>query len=228
MKFDTYSEELFAGICIRHGYQVEKLPTRSKQSLKTADFVIETPHCRLIAEIEELTPNKDDQRQIEEMHETGATDGGRKIGARARAAIRRAAVQLKDHRNENLPMIAVLYDNVRTSDGRVGYPMFYLEHHDIDAAMYGDRVMHVSLGGSPSVVPDRNGAARTTTTGEKNYLSAIVVISDWDDKTLYIYHNRFARVALPFEVFSDTWCYHYQKSEQTYSEPWTWHPVMKG
>src|SRR4029077_16423149 len=136
MNFDTRSEELFAAICDRHGYDVEKLHTRSRNGLKTADFAIMTPYGRIIAEVEELKPNRDDLRQIREMKETGTTNGGGTIASRARAAIRHAADQLKHHCDQRVPMIAVLYDNVRTPDGRVGYPMYYLEHHHIDAAMY--------------------------------------------------------------------------------------------
>jgi hypothetical protein len=100
MNYDTRSEKLFAAICDRHGYRVDKLPLRSESGLKTADFSIQTPHGRIIAEIEELTPNRDDLRQIREMKETGTTSGGGRIGSRARAAMRHAAVQLKGHRDE--------------------------------------------------------------------------------------------------------------------------------
>jgi len=106
---------------------------------------VQTPHGCIIAEIEELTPNPDDLRQIREMRDTGSSSGGSVIGARAHAAIRHAAMQLREHQATEVPMIAVLYDNVRTPEGRVGYPMFYLEAHHIDAAMYGDGVVYVPL-----------------------------------------------------------------------------------
>ena len=72
MKFDTRSEDLFAAICDRHAYQLDKLPTRSEQGLKTADFSVQTPYGRIIAEVEELTPNRDDLRQIREMKKIGS------------------------------------------------------------------------------------------------------------------------------------------------------------
>jgi hypothetical protein len=223
MKFDTRSEELFAAICERHGYQLEKLATRSEQGLKTADFSVQTPNGRIIAEVEELTPNLDDLRQIREMKEIGRTTGGDTIGARARAAIRHAATQLRDHYDEAVPMIAVLYDNVRTPDGRVAYPMFYVEPHHIDAAMYGDRVAYVPLAGGVSLRPDRSGGGRTTTKKEKTYLSAVAVISDWDDETLLLYHNHHAAIELPPQIFSDDKCRHFWKGSEVYGEPWKWH-----
>lgn len=223
MELDTKSEELFAAICGRHSYEVTKLPTRSDEYLKTADFSALTPYGRIVAEIEELSPNPDDLRQIKEMKETGITHGGGTIGVRARRAIRHASIQLSDHSNEQVPLIAVLYDNVRTLDGRVAYPLYYLEPHHIDAAMYGQRVVHVALRGGVTPHSDRSGGGRTTTPNEKNYLSAVAIISDWDDKKLFVYHNCFADYPLPVEVFSDHLCHHLKKGSDPCQEPWQWH-----
>jgi hypothetical protein len=38
MKFDTRSEELFAAICDRQGYQLDKLATRSEQGPEDCGF----------------------------------------------------------------------------------------------------------------------------------------------------------------------------------------------
>jgi len=227
MDLDTKSEELFVSICNRHGYRVEKLPTRSDQGLKTADFSIQTRDGRILAEVEELTPNSDDLRQIKKFEETGSTSAVGTIGSRARAAIRHATLQLKNHCSERVPMIAVLYDNVRTPNGRVAYPMYYLEHHHIDAAMYGDRIVPVPLGEDVTPRPDRSGGGRTTTQAEKNYLSAVAVISDWDDETMFVFHNSFAGIPLPVEVFSDSRCHHYRKGFDPHGEPWKWHPATE-
>ena len=74
--------------------------------------------------------------------------------------------------------------------------MFYLRRHDIDAAMYGDRVAYISLATRSRLQPDRNGGQRTCTANQKTYISAIAVISDPDDKTVLFYHNCFASVPL--------------------------------
>jgi hypothetical protein len=230
MNCETRSEQLFQLICKRHGYSISKIPTRSKEALRTADFSVTTPHGRFIAEIEELSPNGDDLRQIKEMKETGRTLGGDTIGARARRAIRHGADQLRFHRAEKLPMLIVLYDNVRTEDGRVGYPMLYVEQPHIDAAMYGDLVVHVPLTPGAPCSPQRSGGKRTTTCNEKNYVSAVAVISDWDDQTLFIYQNFYAEIPFPRAIFSDSKCYHYRKGLAPHSEPWSWHTIeaMRG
>jgi len=225
MQFDTKSEELFAAICDRHEYEVTKLPTRSDQFLKTADFSVSTPYGRIIAEVEELTPNDDDRRQIREFKETNKTHGGGTVGARARRAIRHASIQLRDHTDEQVPMIAVLYNNLKTEDGPVPYSMCNLESFHIDAAMYGFRVVHVALKKGVTPRPDRSGGGRTTTASEKTYLSAVAVISDWDDQRLFVYHNHFAKYPLPVEIFSDDLCRHFKKGTHPYQEPQKWYPA---
>lgn len=223
MKFDTLSEELFNRICLRHGYTVQKITVREDR--KTADFYVDTPQGRIVAEVEELRPNDDDLRQIKEMKNFGTTGGGCTIGARARNSIRHAAKQLRDHAEEGLPMIAVLYDNVRTGDGRVAYPMFYVEPHQIDAAMYGDRQAHISLHTGKASCPDSSGGSRTMTMREKRYVSAVSVISDWDDETFLTFHNSFADSPLTPEIFYDSKCHHFRKGADPYAEPWKWHRV---
>jgi hypothetical protein len=218
----TKSEKLFEAICKRLHYEVTKIDTNSKEGLQTPDFVVKTPNFSLIAEVKELTPNPDDQRQIREMKEQNATLGGSVIGARVRRAIRSASDQLERFEDRQIPLVIVLYDNVRTGDGRASYPMFYTEMHHIDAAMYGNLVVTVQFGGQEPRIPDRAGGGRTLTETEKNYISAVAVISDWDDETLHIYHNYFAKVPLSSSGFNDLKCIHFLKRGIPWSQPWKW------
>src|SRR4030095_11263700 len=94
---------------------------------RSADVRVTANGITLIVEVKELTPNRDDLRQIREMKDTGTTSGSSNIGARAREAIKEASVQLRLYKGQNLPLLILLYDNVRTADGRIAYPMCYLE-----------------------------------------------------------------------------------------------------
>ena len=223
MSFDTNSEKIFASICRRHGYEAVKLPPRSKAAHKTADFRVTTSSGKFTAEIEELCPNKDDLRQIREMKERGFTSGGGEIGSRARNAIRHASVQLRSHRQEAVPLLIVLYNNIRTADGRAEPPLSHLEGYQIDAAMFGDLVVHVPMNPTAPTRPDRSGGGRTMTAKEKTYISAVAVISDWDDESIIVYHNCFAERQFPTTIFTDAKCYHYHKRGEPYTQPWTWH-----
>lgn len=60
----THSEEIFELICRNAGYEIEHLDVRDREANPSADFVIGGGDFRLIAEVEELRPNKDDLRQI--------------------------------------------------------------------------------------------------------------------------------------------------------------------
>jgi hypothetical protein len=223
---ETHSEQLFRAICSRHGYEVSKLDARA-QLRKTADFSVNAKGLRFIAEVKELTPNPDDLRQIREMKETGTTSGGGNISAQARRAIEEAAIQLRVHKGDGVPLLIVLYDHVRTADGRVAYPMYHVEPHIIDAAMYGDLVVTVPT--EPGILrqPDRSGGGRMMTEATKTYVSAVAVISDWDDKSLLIHHNRFTKISFPVEIFSDDLCHHLEKRGAPFAEPWKWHPIPK-
>jgi hypothetical protein len=172
-----------------------------------------------MVEVEELRPNRDDIRQIRETESNSFTGGGCTIGARPRQHIRRAAHQLKPYAAEAIPLIITLYDNVRIGKTRVAYPMFYLQPHDIDAAMYGDRTAYISLATGRRSVPDRNGGKRTCTASEKDYISAVAVISDHDDATVFFYHNSFAKVPLRPPLFRGEAFLHFVK---VVDQPWKW------
>ncbi len=125
-------------------------------------------------------------------------------------------------------MIAVLYNNVQTADGRVGMPMFFTELHHIDAAMYGNIVVTVSLNGSKVHAPDKAGGGRCLTETRRRYVSAVCVLSDWDDQTFYLFHNFFAKHPLRIDVFADPQCFHYVKAGNPWTSPWKWQQIGGG
>jgi hypothetical protein len=224
-KPDTHSDYLFQKICARHGYKAARLERQPHLSRPSADFLVTANGLTFVVEVKELTPNRDDLRQIREMKDTGTTSDGGNIGSRAREAIKEASVQPRPYKNQNLPLLIVLYDNVRTADGRVAYPMYYLEPHCIDAAMYGDLVVTVPMRPGTPRTADRSGGGRTMTETTKTYISAVAVISDWDDESFLIYHNRFAEKQLPQTVFNDSKYSHFEKCGAPFAEPWKWHAV---
>jgi hypothetical protein len=223
----TKSEGLFIAACQRHGYVVNRLTTRAREGLKTPDFQVEAGHVNFVAEVKELLPNKEDLQIIQELRTRGVSSitGGGEIGSRVRVKIREAKKQLKHYRSTGIPLVLVLYDNIAKDKHRASYPDCYLEPYQIDAAMYGHLVASVSLTAQKSTMPDRAGGERTMTPTEKTYISAIIVISAWNDESLSVYHNRFAEVPLPFTVFTDPKSAHYVKSGEPGSEPWLWHKV---
>jgi hypothetical protein len=221
-RFQTDSERIFCEICESQLYQVDVLPTRDAEGIRTADFRITAGGKSFIAEIEELRPNNEELQCIRNWNEGRRTGSGHIIGARARNHIREAADQLKAHSSDNLPLVIVLYNSIRRHGGNFFTPMRHLEAHDIDGAMYGDMVVEVALMNTVATSPDRNGGKRTLTQTEKVYISAVAVISDLDDRTMLIYHNYFATVPLPQDFFIGPDFDHFEKPESPFTTPWQW------
>ena len=219
----THSEAIFERICRNAGYDVERPALREVEGVPSADFVVWTSAFRVIAEVEELQPNVDDLRLIDSIRRGEMAAYGSTIGARSRKHIRRAARQLKPYSAQGIPLLVVLYNNVRVDDVRAAHPTFYLEGHDIDAAMYGDRTAYISVATCAPTGPDRNGGKRTCMAKEKKHISAIAVISDHNDATVIFYHNQFADVPLAPPAFRDSSFFHLQKVPD---EPWKWIPVV--
>jgi hypothetical protein len=228
MSAETKSERLFAELCKRHGYRAFKIEPESRAGRRTADFQVSTPHGDIVAEVKELRPNREDRHYIQEMKEKHQATYSSTVGSRAREALRDAAKQLKRHIGRGLPMVAVLYDNVQTADGRVGMPMSFTELHHIDAAMYGNLVVTVPLKGGKVHDPDKAGGGRCLTETRRRYVSAVGVISDWDDQTLYMFHNFFADTPLRVDVFADHKCFHYVKAGHPWTSPWKWQQIGGG
>jgi hypothetical protein len=221
-KFETHSERVLWNICKDCGYEIQTLPSREKINLRTADFRINHAGITMIAEVEEIRANQDDLRQIREMKEKHFTTGGGIIGARARHHIRDAADQLKAHASERVPLVVFLYNSIRKSTGGGFWPMANLESYHIDAAMYGNMVVHVALTPGAACRPDRNGGKRTLTATEKTYISAVAVISDNDDRTVIFYHNCFAAVPLPKDFFVGPHFFHLEKPKEPFDSPCQW------
>lgn len=218
----TRSENLFAALCQRLRYCCTAIPEKPEAARRTPDYRVSTPFGDLIAEVKELQPNPEDRETIRLQRTEVGPSGSDTIGHRARKAIRDAANQLKVHRDERVPMLVVLYDNVRTEYGRFGYPVYFLESASIDAAMYGDRKVLVRAPDAEGVSAEFNGGHRTTTAREKRYISAVLVISDHDDVTTYVYHNIHAERPLPAHIFVGEKCFHCRKSGDGHQTPWQW------
>ena len=218
----THSEMVFERICRNAGYQTQRPVLQDREGVPTADFVVSTSGFRLAAEVEELRPNKDDLQRIDSTRRGKMPAYGSTIGARSRQHIRRAARQLKPYSVHGIPLLVVLYNNVQLAGIRATHPMFHLESHDIDAAMYGDRTAYISIATCAPTGRDRNAGRRTCTAKEKKYISAVAVISDHDDGTMTFYHNQFANVPLKPPAFRGNNFFHFQKVPD---EPWKWVPL---
>jgi hypothetical protein len=129
----TKSEELFDYYCELMQYECDEIPAGSEYG-QTSDRLVHAKGLTLIVEIKELTPNEDDKRQAEELARQGMTVSNERPGKRIQEKIRQAAPQLRKYRNQKVPLVLVLYDNIEL-DGHI--PNGFLEPHLVDFSMYG-------------------------------------------------------------------------------------------
>jgi hypothetical protein len=212
--FETLSEQLFADLCSREGYSPTKIPTDGKPS---ADFRVLTPLGCLLAEVKELTPNKEERELIRQTEKGEIVAYGGTIGSRAHREIRRASEQLGMYRDEKLPSLVVLYSNITQSCNNL-----HLEYVDIDVAMNGQWVTWVSRPDGGPRPPDFNGGKRALTDWSGRHVSAVMVISNLNHERAYIYHNAHATTPLPVGTFVGENCFHYKKPGMPQETPTKW------
>jgi len=197
----TVSEKCFVDYCYRRGYAVEAIE-RQPNVRKTADFRVTAHGHRAIVEIKELISNDEVRPAYDPDPNRKPKKSSDVFADRARTHIAEAAEQLRSYRSEGLPLVGVLYDNIQLNGRRHPFPYIDLDAGQIDAGMYGyhrEFPTIVSGRGTPRKKPR---IERLMTSEEKRYVSAVCVLYDIPELQMRTYHNFYAKVPLPAQVFS--------------------------
>ncbi len=117
----TKSEILFEQYCKSMGYVCNPIIAGSERG-KTPDFEV-IAESKVIVEIKELTPNKDDERQAKELMQQHWTTGGGRPGKRIYDHIKSAASQLRTYKDSATPCVLLLYDNIIVDGMRPHIPI---------------------------------------------------------------------------------------------------------
>lgn len=196
----TTSEIFFEQFCTRNGVRWEPIATEVAPGAKTPDYAIFPKDTKVITEIKEIQENATERQQREKLAEVGWStfgEGGVKVGDRARDIITTAAKQLRRKAKGKFPALIVIYN-----------PSFLLSHHTephaIKAAMYGfDQIVlglaPIQKRKKPRLIDRKSGPGRKVGSDFNTTISAVAVI---DGEGLTIYHNVFAAIPLPVELFS--------------------------
>jgi hypothetical protein len=196
----TTSELFFEQLCTKRGIRWEQIATQAAAGEKTPDYAVFPKDTKVIAEIKEIQENAAERRQRDQLAKVGwSTFGERgvKVGDRARDIITTAAKQLRRMAKGKFPAIIVIYN-----------PSFLLSHHTephaIKAAMYGfDQIVlglaPIHMRKKPRLIDRKSGPGRKMGTQFNITISAVAVI---DGEGLTMYHNVFAAIPLPVELFS--------------------------
>ncbi len=202
----TKSEILFSEYCARHGYSIEEIAVGSR---KTPDFRVSKNDSSCIVEVKEMQPNRADRKFGADLELLGYAEFGEVPGKRIRGILRSAAKQLQAFKDKNLPLIILLYDNIRYNEGLVHAPTYVFDH--LGFAMYGDGQVNIEMHadeikGSTEV----RGGNRRFTSLRSTYISAVSVLYDFSGPTrMLTFHNYFARVKCPLGLFSEGSSAHY-------------------
>ena len=221
----TKSEALFTSFCRSLGYTLYPIPVQETQ---TPDFMVRAPAGDFFAEVKQLDPNPQDLVLLAQAKRGEAVFVSLNLGGRARGLIEKAADQLRSVKQEGLPGLIILYDNIRL-DGGINLGPGPLTSDHISAALFGDWVVDVKIDNcSGRIIEsiDRHGPHETVTLDRKTYVSAVIVLcDDCGPLTAQVYHNPFAAVALPEQFFEGHSCHHFKVPREEAKRPQSWGKV---
>ena len=186
------SELLFEDYCTRAGIDWKHI--EEKDGAKTPDYELVIDDQTIIAEVKEITKNKEERESDRLLKERGYGNAlGGRPGARVRKKITNSSPQIKARTAGRHPGILVLYDN--------GQIAGHLDQYHIMTAMYGLEVVDVAVPRDPSIRPYRTGTrfgpSKKMTDDANRSISAIgALVVTAPDRViqLRVYHNSFAAV----------------------------------
>jgi hypothetical protein len=187
----TLSETLFEKFCSNSGITLVRVP---EEQTPTPDYELIVEGQRIIVEVKEITSNKEEQESDRLLIERGYGNvRSRTPGERVRKKISASSPQIKSRMLGTFPSILVLYDG--RNEG-------HLWSDNIRVAMYGLEQINIAVpmdrSKSPYAMGMSYGPKRKMTEQHNTSISAIGVLytPNSADIDLYLYHNRFAMVAL--------------------------------
>ena len=194
------SELLFEDYCTRAGIEWKRV--EEEQGAKTPDYALAIDGRTIIAEVKEITRNKEEEESYRLMKERGYGEAlGGKPGARVRKKIMDSSPQIRARTAGCHPGILVLYND--------GHVAGHLDRYHIMTAMYGLEVVNVAVPRDPSIAPYRTGTrfgpGKKMTRDANTSISAVgalVVTAPDRIIELHVYHNRFAAVPIESELLA--------------------------
>ena len=193
------SELLFEDFCkqseIRcERFEAEEVSTGVRPKAPDYDLIIDDR--TIIAEVKEITQNKEERESERLLKERGyGSVLGGTPGARVRKKINDSSPQIRKRTLGRRPGILVLYDYGRTAK--------HLDPYHIMTAMYGLEVVDIAVPADPSAQPysmgTRFGPGKKMTQDANTSISAIGVLAVTAPNgfiRLDVFHNRCAAVPI--------------------------------
>lgn len=196
----TESERLFEYFCITRKLLFERVP---ESSLPSADYLLLFKDYKIVAEIKQLEPNKEEKevirKPVEEWDQYDVFHWGIP-GERIRKKIKSAMPQLQALSQGVLPTVIILYNNIKV------WPEL-ADEYAIRVAMYGIETAIISSEVAPEggakILQKWYGQRKQATSNQNTTLSAIAVMENIEnDVTMKIYHNYYAKNLIEKNIFA--------------------------
>lgn len=188
----TASEIHFENLCADLHIPMRRI---IETSSKTPDYELTIDEQLIVAEVKEMTRNKEEEESDRVLQERGYGNVlSTTPGDRVRKKISEASQQIRARAKGKYPSLLVLFDR--------GFVAGHLDPYCIRVAMYGLEQLHIAVPIDPSVSSYPTGMSygpkRKMTEEHNTSISAIGVLFATGPNTilLHVYHNRFAAVPL--------------------------------
>lgn len=204
VRVKTISEQLFEQFCANHSLELFRVePPGIQQGVRIPDYEIRLRDVTIITEIKEISPSKEDRKELERLaavvkRNSEKPDGedrepiswARTIGERVSNSIKKAAPQLKA-RVKDQPALVIVYDNMGFYGGDT-------EGGDMLAAMGGAETWAIDIPRDPMLQPQVAGVSfgfeNVTSPGSNTTISAVAALDVVSDgMSLRCFHNRYAK-----------------------------------
>ena len=188
----TMSEQIFEEFCARRGIVCQRIPEGEG---RTPDYELLFGDVRVVVEVKEMTPNKEERESNRLVRERGYGNAiSTTPGDRVRKKIADCSAQIKARTGGTHPSMLVVFDSGRVAG--------HADAYNIRVAMYGLEQIYIAVPpigtGSPYATGVGHGPKRKMTSDHNTSISAIgaLFMTGPDETHLHVYHNCFAQVPL--------------------------------
>ncbi len=217
----TQSEKIFETFCGSKGIPCRRV---SESATPMPDYEIICGTERIIVEVKEITPNKEEQESDRLLRERGYGNAlSFTPGDRLRKKIADCSPQIKALTAGKYPSLLVVFDRGRVAG--------HIDPYNIRVAMYGLEQVYIAvppLGkGSPYATGMGYGPKRKMTPNDNTSISAIgaLFMTGPENTLLHIYHNRFAQVPLKPLLLSRYGIEQFELTEETVGTAMEWRKI---
>ena len=194
MNVPTISERLFEKLCSDRHVGCKRIPESVE---KTADYEVSLGTLKLITEVKQLDPNKDDKK-IEEIWGTPKSPVAVAPSNRVQGLIADAYPQIKSSSEERKPTMIVVYNN--SGDWN------WIDAFTVSKAMFGSFGIKFGLRSGQNIVVtgQRYLGNRKVTKSTFRALSVVGAMKQKGSNDIHLdcYHNPFARIPISPESLS--------------------------